>query len=60
MKLGNTEVDIVEVPMDKHSLTRLYDTLNAIADRADKKKSPFFYTKEQVQELKKDTTNIFL
>lgn len=47
----------------KKNLTRLYDVINEIA-RTHKEKgedvSHWFYTKEQVQELKKDPKNRFI
>lgn len=59
METENNNDTVTFVDITKADLLILYNTLNAIAERTGKKKG-LFYTEEQVQELKKDTTNIFL
>lgn len=60
MKIQVGESVVVYRPeaTDRVALKQLYDVLNGINKRVQKK--DFFYTDSEVQELKKDTTNIFL
>lgn len=53
----NTVVYRPEVP-DRNALIALYDILNEVNKRV--QKNDFFYTDEEVEELKKDPRNIFL
>lgn len=43
---------------NRTALKQFYDVLNKINERANKK--DLFYTESEVQELKKDSANIFL
>lgn len=53
----NTVVYRPEVP-DRNALIQLYDILNEVNKRV--QKNDFFYTDEEVEELKKDPRNVFL
>lgn len=53
----NTVVYRPEVP-DRNALIQLYDVLNEVNKRV--QKNDFFYTDEEVEELKKDPRNVFL
>ena len=48
-------IEIISDPLTKESLKQLYDVCNEIF-----KDESLFYTNEEVKELKKDTTNIFI
>ena len=60
MKIQVSENTTVYRPdeTDRVALKQLYDVLNIINKRAQKK--DFFYTDLEVQELKKDSTNVFI
>lgn len=59
--LGNTKISFYRTEsINKNSLTDLYDVFNDIAGNSNIKRKDLFYTKEQVKELNKDTTNIFI
>ncbi len=49
------KITIINKPVNKANLKLIYDTCNRIFKNED-----CFYTKEQVIELKKDKSNIFL
>lgn len=55
----NAHDTVAFIEITRADLLILYNTLNSIAKRTGNKKD-LFYTQEQAQELKKDTTNIFL
>ena len=51
----NNLIEIVSNTPTKETLKQLYDVCNEIF-----KDETLFYTSEEVKELKKDTTNIFI
>ena len=55
MKIGNTEIIIREVTPTRENLKAVYDICNKLFN--DEK---LFYTSEQVKELKKNKSNIWL
>lgn len=61
LKIGNTSVTVIRNQnIDKNNLTTLYDILNEVARISNTKRKDLFYSPKQVQELNKDTTNIFI
>jgi len=61
MKIGNTTIiNIKPDKVDKQALSNVYDILNEINHRVQPKRNDLFYTNEQVEELKKDSTNIYI
>lgn len=66
-QFGNTKVQIVipemTVAQKRKALKNLYDTINDIARHCEARgidTSDWFYTKEQIEEMKKDPNYIFL
>lgn len=49
------QITLIKKPLTKEKLQQIYDTCNRIF-----KDDKYFYSKEQVKELKKDKNNIWL
>lgn len=68
LKLGQSQIEVCieDIPDEKQIksyLTKIYDVVNDIACKAEKRgvdTSKWFYTKEQIQTLKENPENSFI
>ncbi len=68
LQLGQTEIEVCieTIPTEeqqKQRLIRIYDVVNEIADKANKRgidTSKWFYTSKQIKKLKENSNNLFI